>query len=177
MKLTFNSEFNEDVSIYAARLLYNHSLRVGLTSLPGCSFLGLYTSRDFKMGDIVCKYVGKRMRTAEAIKSKDKSYLMRLGEQSYVDAEPHKAVFARYINDCLNPRGWNVEFVKNAERGYALVVAVRNIACGEEVFVSYGKRYWMLQKPVKLSDIQLRDLKKKNLSNNQSKKHSSHQYQ
>lgn len=150
-----NGEFEKAVAIYATKCLYNSTLKVAPTSLPGCSFFGLYAIRPFCKGQVVCKYVGDRYRTAEAIRLKDKSYLMRLGEQSYVDAQPHMDVMARYINDCINPNGWNVEFQKIPEKGYALVVATRDINCGEEIFVSYGKRYWMLQRPVKISDQDL----------------------
>jgi hypothetical protein len=62
----------------------------------------------------------------------------------------------RYINDCINQGGWNVEFVKLPEQGCALVVATRPIAAWEELFVSYGKRYWVLQRPIRLSNVQLR---------------------
>jgi hypothetical protein len=36
-------------------------------------------------------------------------------------------VISRYINDCINPLGWNVKFVKYPERGVAAVVAIRDI--------------------------------------------------
>lgn len=159
MQLTQNEEFAVAASIYAAELLYNDSLIVAPTLLPNCNFFGLFAGRKFQKGEVVCKYVGNRYRTAEAIRLMDKSYLMRLGEQSYVDALPHKRVLARYMNDCINPDGWNVEFVKLPEKGYALVVALRDIECFEELYVSYGKRYWMLQKPVKLSGAQLQALR------------------
>jgi hypothetical protein len=44
----------------------------------------------------------------------------------------------RYINDCISPRGWNVEFIKLPEDWMALVVATRDIFPGEELFVNYG---------------------------------------
>ena len=150
-----NAEFDRDVAIYAAQKLYNEHLVVAPTSLPNCDFLGLYAGRAFHKGEVVCKYIGDRYRTVEAIRLKDKSYLMRLGEQSYVNAEPHKDVFARYMNDCINPTGWNVEFLKLPDTGCALVVALRDIAVHEELFVSYGRRYWMLQRPVSLTNREL----------------------
>lgn len=159
-----NPEFDRDVAIYAAKCLYNDSLIVAETSLPNCNFMGLFVKRAFKQGEIVCKYVGDRLKTAEAMRLKDKSYLMRLGEQSYVNAEPHLLVYSRYMNDCINPAGWNVEFVKKPELGYALVVALRDIAVHEELFVDYGKRYWMLQKPVRLTFQQILAIRAKGLS-------------
>jgi SET domain-containing protein len=159
MELVPNADFELAVSLYVVKSLYNSGLVVAPTLLPNCTFLGLFAGRRFNKGEVVCKYVGDRYRTGEAIRLKDKSYLMRLGEQSYVDAQPHVGVYARYMNDCINSNGWNVEFVKLPERGCALVVALRDIECYEELFVSYGKRYWMLQKPVTLSGAQLKDLR------------------
>ena len=80
-----------------------------------------------------------------------------------------------YINDCLHPAGWNVEFVKQPAESCALVVALRDIAKGEEFFASYGKWYWRgamagscssgnrangscIEKPVRLTYITLRKL-------------------
>lgn len=159
-----NPEYDRDVAIYCAKCLYNESLIVAETSLPNCPFLGLFAKRAFKEGEVVCKYVGDRLKTVEAIRLKDKSYLMRLGEQSYVNAEPHMQVFARYMNDCINPAGWNVKFVKMPELGYALVVAIRDIKAHEELFVDYGKRYWMLQKPVRLSFKEIQMIRERGLS-------------
>lgn len=50
----------------------------------------------------------------------------------------HYLPTSRYINDCISPHGWNVEFVKLPQDWMALVVAMRDICPGEELFVSYG---------------------------------------
>lgn len=92
---SFNYDFKLHCNIYAYRLLYNDTLYVARTSLPNCAFLGLYTKKPFKQGNIVCKYIGDYMRTIEAIRLQDKSYLMRLGEQTYIDALPYEQVYAR----------------------------------------------------------------------------------
>ncbi|CAM9493225.1 unnamed protein product, partial [Heterosigma akashiwo] len=54
-------------------------------------------------GEVICEYTGTIYNTKQAIKLKDKSYLMRLGPQVYIDANQHPSVVARYINDCRNP--------------------------------------------------------------------------
>lgn len=90
-----NVEFDLDVSRYVAKQLYNDRLFVAPTVLPGCDFMGLYTTCARTEGEVVGIYVGDKLRTVEALRLKDKSYLMRLGEQSYVNAEPHKDVYAR----------------------------------------------------------------------------------
>ena len=120
-----------------------------LSTSPGSAapvFDGLFATRTFKAGDIVCKYEGAAMNTVAALRMavEDKGYLMRLGPQSYVDARSCPFVSARYINDCINPAGWNVRFDKlpEAQPPCALVVALRDVLEGEELFVDYGKWYW-----------------------------------
>ena len=95
ISLCFNHDFELAVNIYVSRILYNGSLYVASTSLPNCNFLGLYAKRYFKRGETVCKYLGDNMRTIDAIRLQDKSYLMRLGEQTYIDALSHEQVYAR----------------------------------------------------------------------------------
>eukprot|EP00953_Heterococcus_sp_UTEX-ZZ885_P005192 3276-Heterococcus_DN1.PRE.3 len=68
----------------------------------------------------------------------DKSYLMKLGPQQYIDARTHLHVAARYINDCRNPAGHNVIFDKQPELGYAIVTAKCSIATNAELFADYG---------------------------------------
>lgn len=147
-----NSEFLLHVYIYISEELFNQKLLVKRTQIQGCQFSGLFANEKFRKGEIVCKYVGDKLRTVKAMRLNDKSYLMRLGEQCYIDANFHPTVYARYINDCINPKGWNVEFIKQPLQSCALVVALRDILPGEELFVNYGKRYWVLQKPIRISD-------------------------
>ena len=125
-------------------------------SQPENEFLGLFTRVSRAAGEVVCVYEGTVIRTAEALKIEDKSYLMRVGEQCYIDARlPYKReddpigsereCIARYINDSINPAGYNVRFDKqpnNLPYARALVVALRDIEPGEELFVSYGKKFW-----------------------------------
>lgn len=65
------------------------------TTLPGCEFLGLFANRAFAKGEVLCEYTGTILRTTEAMRRPDKSYLMRLGEQCYVDALEHPECLAR----------------------------------------------------------------------------------
>jgi len=106
---------------------------------------------------------------------------MRLGPQVYVDARERLDVLARYINDCRNKLKYNVRFDKQPEvRGCvctalcyrchgggdviawplsrlceqqkrALVVALRRIEAGEELYVNYGRFYWVKTKGNRLS--------------------------
>ena len=93
--MPFNDEFRFPVQRYACFVVYSSSLEVRRTWLTGCNFMGLFAARHFARGEIVCVYFGELLRTAEAISITDKSYLMRLGEQCYVDAKLHTDVHAR----------------------------------------------------------------------------------
>ena len=158
--LISNKEFDIHVVIRICKFKYARNVLVKRTVLSGCSFMGLYARRPIKEGEIVCAYVGDILTTKEALHLSNKDYLMRLGEQRYVDSKPYTGVAARYINDCINPAGWNIEFQKRPRQGYALVVAIRDINRGQELFGSYGKWYWLgarkTIKPVRLSfmDVQ-----------------------
>eukprot|EP01031_Cornospumella_fuschlensis_P031359 gene31359-37899_t len=125
-------------------------LVVRKTTLPGCDFDGLFATSKVSRNETICKYFGKVLRTVEAMRLDDKSYLMRLGEQCYVDAREDLSCYARYINDCINPRKWNVRFDKRPSEQCAYVIALRDIEPGEELFADYGRWYWLKKCPAKL---------------------------
>ena len=53
---------------------------------------------------------------------------------------PHPEVLARYINDhYLQPMKTNVKFIKLKEQRVALIVTLRDLIPGEEIFASYGQ--------------------------------------
>jgi hypothetical protein len=83
------------------------------------------------------------MPTKQALRLKDHSYLMRLGPQVYVDAMDHPSVMARYINDARNKTYTNVIFHKLADERKAQVIALKDLEPGDEIFVDYGKWYWL----------------------------------
>jgi hypothetical protein len=60
----------------------------------------------------------------------------------WLDASSTLDVQARYINDPLLPLAYNVSFVKRPELALSEVVALRDISCGEELYVDYGRDYW-----------------------------------
>ena len=125
-------------------------------------FLGLFANIDFAENEEIGTYYGDILKTTDAIKLKDKSYLMRLGEQCYVNAnENYLSCEMRYINDCRNPAGYNVKFIKCPELCLAKVITLRPIKRHEEMFVNYGKFYWIgaTITPTRLSFRELHQLK------------------
>merc|ERR1712137_621387 len=113
------------------------------------------------------------------MKLEDKSYLMRLGENIYIDAKNpivtekrndddsfdikskgiEEEIKARYINDCRNKNGYNVEFIKLPSEKKALIRAIRDIEINEELFVDYGKWYWASIKGNRLTNEQLIEIR------------------
>ena len=126
--------------------------------IPG-SGQGLFATVPTSKGQVICRYVGRIMTTTEAMRTRDKSYLMRLGGFTYVDAKASPECLARYINDCRNPLGYNVTFVKKPEEHCADIMATRDISVGEEFFADYGKWYWIGMSPNRLSLAQLLKLR------------------
>lgn len=118
-------------------------LEVRASRIPNAG-LGLFATRDFAAGSVLCAYTGEQLERAAAWRLPDKTYLMKLGEGRYVDARRSPGVLARYMNDCRGRLGgFNVVLDKRPHEGCALVVALRDIAAGEELFVDYGRLYWL----------------------------------
>jgi hypothetical protein len=85
----------------------------GVSTVPGAG-TGLFATRDFAAGEVVCTYRGKVLRTAAAFKLEPSSklYLMRVAPQCYVDAAAPDSCMARYINDAGRPGAQNCWFDK-----------------------------------------------------------------
>jgi hypothetical protein len=93
---------NCDIAAITDRSAADDGLVVKATTLPGCTFLGLFTNRHFEKNSLICKYKGTVLTTREAMRLEDKMYLMRLGEQCYIDAKDASHVFARYFRQSFN---------------------------------------------------------------------------
>jgi len=111
--------------------------------------LGLYykpqqsagaTSTRIPEGSLLCHYYGHPHDFHSAKQLKDRSYLMSVREDILVDPGPLLHIKARYINDPLNEKYVNCEYVPEKYR--SAVIATRDIHPGEEIFVSYGDGYW-----------------------------------
>lgn len=116
---------------------------VAKTSLLLNAGMGLFAAEHIEKDEYFCEYIGEVYSTAQAIKLIDKSYLMRLGPNVYIDAKNTMDVMARYINDCRKKNRYNVKFHKVPEKQHAKVIALRDIKAGEELYVDYGKWYWL----------------------------------
>lgn len=134
---------------------------------------GVVAGRDFKKGDILCSYGGKVLSKVEhdALVAKHQShcprvtYLVGLNEDEegnvaatasaeelwYLDGHPsniesigHVGQFvndARDIDDCSTNCKILIYDLDGKDAVY--IVAERDIKAGEELFLSYGDRYWL----------------------------------
>ena len=118
------------------------SILVKESTIPGAG-QGLFATAAINKGDILCEYTGTELTLLQTIRLKDKTYLMGgFGLNCHIDAKDHPDVLARYINDARDPLLQNTKFVKLKSEKKALVVALRDISAGEEIFASYGSVYW-----------------------------------
>lgn len=130
---------------------------------------GVVAGRDFKAGDILCSYGGKVLSKVEhdALVAKHQShcprvtYLIGLNEDEeqkgkaeelwYLDGHPsgiesigHVGQYindARGITDCSPNCKILIHDLEGKDAVY--IVAERDIKAGEELFLSYGERYWL----------------------------------
>ncbi len=119
--------------------------------------MGLFTRVDIKKGDRIVEYKGRRRKWRE-VKHLDghNGYLLRLNRTTAIDALPTLSAKGRYANDALGltrapgmPN--NAEYLIYDYRVY--IEATRKIRKGEEVFVSYGKEFWALQRKLRSSKL------------------------
>jgi SET domain-containing protein len=73
--------------------------------------------------------------------------------QCYIDAKDSFEVSARYINDCRNGNLYNVWFLKSPRERCAFVITTRDIEASEEIFVDYGRWYWVGKSPKRLLSL------------------------
>lgn len=105
--------------------------------------MGLFTKHPIAPETLICEYGGDVFTTKDALRRPDKSYLMRLGPNVYVDALDDLTVLARYINDSRSRGRNNVKFLKYPRAGKAQVIASQSIQANTELYVDYGRWYWL----------------------------------
>lgn len=139
-----DQELHISLSYYS--LMHTVPLQTGVevraSRIPNAG-LGLFATKCHVKDSVICEYMGVVWPNAVAWKLEDKSYLMKLGEGIYIDAKQCVHVLARYINDSRCAREYNVRFHKLPWEHKAQVIALRDIEAGEELYVDYGRFYWV----------------------------------
>lgn len=118
--------------------------------------LGLFATRDFKKGELVCRMYGDILteRQYDRLYPKgDSRYVCEVkskeedGITLYIDCADPRSCYARYINTLTKKQRrlyglkFNVEYVCPPDATHFDIVAVRKIKADEELFVDYGPCY------------------------------------
>lgn len=119
-----------------------------LSTIPNAG-LGLFyepvNANPIPEGSTICFYSGIIHNFRSCMAVKDRRYLFLVAGDQLVDPGPLPHIKARYINDPLNKKYTNCKYVAQPLCFRSAVVATRDILPGEEIFVSYGDRYWANQ--------------------------------
>ncbi len=108
---------------------------------------GLFTAIPIYKDEVISIFKG------EILSSKEAEYRAAHGEDSYFINMPDGTIldsmkvkcFAKYANDAsgfVKTTYKNNAKITLDEHGNVCIVANRNILIGEEIFCSYGKKYW-----------------------------------
>jgi SET domain-containing protein len=108
---------------------------------------GLFTAIDIYEDETIAVFKGEILTDLEAKKRAEEgndNYFINLLDGSIMDSM-NVMCFAKYANDAKGLA--NSSFKNNAkitldESDNVCIKALRDIAANEEVFCSYGKRYW-----------------------------------
>lgn len=126
-----------------------NTLVIKRSQLPGAG-MGLFTKTDILKGGRIVEYAGRRKKWKD-VKHLDghNGYLLRLSRTTAIDAKPKRSGKGRYANDAngishVPGLRNNAEYLIYGNRVF--IEATRNIRKGEEIFVSYGREFWNLQR-------------------------------
>jgi len=136
----YNSSFDR---IDARESVY---LYIAESQIPDSGY-GLYTAIPIWKNEIISFFKGEILTQNEACKRAKKGedkYFMNMPDGHIMDSK-NKKCFAKYSND---PEGSvKTNFKINAvitldDRNKVCLVANMDIKTGDEIFCSYGKKYW-----------------------------------
>jgi hypothetical protein len=122
-------------------------LFIDISQLPNAG-KGLFTAIPIYKEEIIAQYKGEILTLLQASNravAGNDHYFINIVDGGILDSM-HVACFAKYANDA---KGYvdstfknNAKITLDDEENICLV-AMRNIRIGEEVFCSYGKKYWI----------------------------------
>lgn len=122
-------------------------LYVKTSQLPDAG-KGLYTSIAIFKDEVIAVFKGERLSHKEAalrIKKNADGYFINMLDGSILDSQ-QVSCFAKYANDSQGLKKtsfpYNAEITLDDEEQVCLV-ALKKIKPGEEIFCSYGKKYWL----------------------------------
>jgi len=119
----------------SSRTASSRKVRIGRSSAG----LGLFAVRPIAKKAYIATYQGKRIPTKEAHRREGKAkYMFEINARWTIDGSSRRNL-GRYINHGCRP---NCEPV--LRKGKIVLIALRDIAPGEEIAYDYGKEYFDL---------------------------------
>lgn len=83
---------------------------------------------------------------------RDRSYLKAVTLLKHIDGNHDGSVF-KFVNDHVDPNMRNVKF--STRNGRVWVIAIRDVAPGEEFFIEYGRGHWLYVGSGMFLDVEL----------------------
>ena len=123
------------------------ALIVKTSQLPN-SGKGLFTTTPIKKGAKVIEYKGEIIDWKEyekRVERDEDGYLFFINNKRCIDAYNTPQYKARFANDAAGlgrVKGLKNNSEYEIEGDQCFIVSTRDIAAGEEIFVSYTKEYW-----------------------------------
>lgn len=140
-------------------------MTVRQSDLPGNSGRGLFARRNIKKGTIICDYKGKVVDSSAIFSGDyDSDYVIEVmdmdGNLFYIDAKESGNTLGKFMNDCLDEERVNAKIVcrlntlrdddtnltttTTTSATISLpVIAQDDIEEGDEIYVAYGRVYWL----------------------------------
>jgi len=105
--------------------------------------MGLFAGTAISARTDVVEYTGEVLNFAQARARRNRLYMKMVSLNVHIDAsDPATSSVARFVNDCADTNKINCEFVVH-DKSRVMVRALRDVARGEELFVSYGRGHWL----------------------------------
>lgn len=123
---------------------FEKDLAVKTSSIPGAG-LGLFSNANIPKGSRIVEYKGKITSWHEARLDATNGYIYFIKPDYVIDARDFPKSLARYANDAsglVKAKGKTNNARFESEKLRVYLVAAKDIAAGDEIFVSYGKKYW-----------------------------------
>lgn len=123
------------------------ALIVKTSQLPNAG-KGLFTTTPIKKGAQIIEYKGEIIDWKEyekRVERDEDGYLFFINKKHCIDAFNTPQHKARYANDAAGlsrVKGLKNNSVYEIEDNKCFIIATRDIAAGEEIFVNYTKEYW-----------------------------------
>lgn len=129
--------------------------------------LGLFATSPISKRETIAEYLGLILNFEEAEKKSNSQYLFEISKHRTIDGSPRWNL-ARYANYSCDP---NAESVNR--KGRIFMVAIKNIAVGEEITYDYGEEFFkqhILKKGCRCKVCEIKNKKRKNIVEKKNKK-------